>query len=151
MANWLQLCRTPGSEHRHLIANMELHLSPPPGRHGEQEKYAQHAKDMPAGMVGGALHEETGAEGRWGGDVALTVGRGFQSNGSTAKLGFWSVYERKQEANRAGGGTAPYVGLFCCTHGRYEQLLDLIHCSPHLDLGSGLCVFYCEQDVKVLV
>lgn len=103
MANWLQLCRTPGSEHRHLIANMELHLSPPPGRHGEQEKYAQHAKDMPAGMVGGALHGETGAEGRWGGDVALTVGRGFQSNGSTAKLGFWSVYERKQEANRAGG------------------------------------------------
>lgn len=81
-ANWLQLCRTPGSEHRHLMANMGLHLSRPPGRHGKQEKHAQRAKDTPAGMIG-----ETGAEGRWGGKVALTGGRGFHSNGSAAKLG----------------------------------------------------------------
>lgn len=95
MANWLQLSRTPGSEHQRLIANTGLHLCRPPGRHGEQEKYAQHPKDMPAGMIGGAAYGEAGAEGRWQGNVALAVGRGFYSNGSTAKLGFWSVYERQ--------------------------------------------------------
>ena len=60
-ANWLRRCRTPGSEHRHLIANTGLHLSHPPGHHSEQQKYAQRAKDTPAGMIGGAAYGETGA------------------------------------------------------------------------------------------
>lgn len=112
MANWLQLCRTPGSERHRLIANMGLHLSRPPGRHSEQEKYAQHAKDVPPGMIGGAMYGETGAEGRWGGNVALAVGTGFHSKGSRAKLGVWPVYKRKQEANRAGGGSFHMWGCY---------------------------------------
>lgn len=93
---------------------MGLRLSRPPGRHGEQEKYAQRAKDMPAGMTGGAVREEIGAEGRRGGSVALTVGRGFHSSGSVAKLGLCSVQGRKQEANRAGGGAPLHMsGLLC--------------------------------------
>ncbi len=38
-----------------------------------------------------------------------------------------------------------------CTHSGYKELLDLLHCSPHLDLSSGLRVFYCDQDMKVFV
>lgn len=37
------------------------------------------------------------------------------------------------------------------THGRYEELLDLLHRSPHLDLGSGLRVLHRDQDVEVFV
>lgn len=119
-ANWLRLCGTPGSEHRHLTANMGLHLSRPPARHSGQEKYAQHASDMPAGRIGGAVPGETGAEGRWGGNVALTGGRAFHATGSTAKLVFWSVSERKQDANSAGGtpfrmlGSVAFMCLAIC-------------------------------------
>lgn len=67
------------------MANMGRHLSPPPGRHGEQDKHAQRAKDVSAGMIGetgagGKAGRERGAHGGWG-------GRGFRSNGSAAKLG----------------------------------------------------------------
>lgn len=82
-ANWLRLCRTPGSEHRHLMANMGRHLSPPPGRHGEQGKHAQRAKDVSAGTIG-----ETGAGGKVGRERgAHGRGRGFHSNRGAAKLG----------------------------------------------------------------
>lgn len=42
-------------------------------------------------------------------------------------------------------------GGLVVTHGRYEQLLDLLHRSPHLDLGSGLRVLHRDQDVEVFV
>lgn len=37
------------------------------------------------------------------------------------------------------------------THSGYEELLDLLHRSPHLDFSSGLCVFHCDQDMKVFI
>lgn len=70
------------------MANMGRHLSPPPGRHGEQDKHAQRAKDVSAGTIGetgagGKVGRERGAH---GGEVAGRE-RGFHSNGSAAKLG----------------------------------------------------------------
>lgn len=103
-ANWLQLCRTPGSVHGYLITKLGLHLSRPHGRHSDQETCAQHANSMLAGMIGGTVYEETGAEGRWGGNVAVTVGRAFHSARCTAKLLFQSVYGCKQDAVGAAGG-----------------------------------------------
>lgn len=38
-----------------------------------------------------------------------------------------------------------------CTYCRYKELLDLLHCSPHLDLCSCLCVFHCDEDMKVFI
>lgn len=70
MANWLQLCRTPGSERRRLLAKTGLRLSRPPGRHSKQERYARQATDVPAGMIGAErcteeLGQKGGGEGMW--------------------------------------------------------------------------------------
>lgn len=55
-----------------------------------------------AGSAGQCLEKlgrKEGGEGMW----HSQYGGGFHSTGSTAKLVFWSVSERKQEANSAGG------------------------------------------------
>lgn len=86
----------------------------------------------------------------------------FHSTGCTANLLPRSIYGSKQDADGGREAALPYVPSFtrgvwtevvgaAGTHRGYEELLDLLHRSPHLDLRSGLRIFHCDQDVKVFV
>lgn len=63
--------------------------------------------------------------------------------------------QREENCGAIGGTLARTFGLgtgfVSGTHGRYEELLDLLHRSPHLDLRPGLRVLHRDQDVEVFV